>query len=287
MHTRNIALGWCVALLLAGAAQGQVDLGVRLPYAMTLTAEAVPVQVTIVNNLATPLKLGGPDKNAELMFDVLSGSDLVARTAAPIVAEPMEIPPRRTLTLTLDLSRLYAIARQGPYKVAARLVAGGQDYTSSFSYLDIVPGLEIGRLVAEPPGAPGTRYLYTLRTLSRQREEHLFVRVDNDTRGSVLGAFDLGSIVRVFPPQMIMDDLGRVHVLHQSAPGRFTHSIVDPEGPAVTGEYLSPRSSGIQLLIDEDGEVQVPGTGPYKGDPYVAPRLIDESRGAGALRPIN
>ncbi len=288
MFTRNRRMGWVLgaAWLAAVAAPGQVNLGVRLPNAVTLAMESVPVQVTVANNLATPLKLGGKDANADLMFDVLSGSDLVARTSAPILDEPVEIPPRRTTTLTLDLARLYAVGRTGPYKVAARLaIPGNQDFTSSYSYLDVVPGLEIARLVCEPPGKSGARLLCTLRTLSRQREEHVFVRVEDDTRGVGLGAFDLGSIVRVFQPQMILDDLGCVHVLHQSAPGRFTHTVVDPGSLTVTTEFLSPRGPEIRIYVDDEGDIQIPGTGPYQGDPYVAPRLIDEPRAPGVPRP--
>ena len=77
---------------------------------------------------------------------------------------------------------------------------------------------------------------YTLRTLNRDRREVVFLRINDDDRGMCYGVFELGAIVRMFEPKLQMDEVGNIHVLHQSGPWQFTHSVFTPHGdPVATG----------------------------------------------------
>jgi hypothetical protein len=128
------------------------------------------------------------------------------------------------------------------------------------------------------PGPGGGRFTYQLRSLARDREDHLFLRVDDDANSLCYGVFDLGSVLRVVDPVMRSDGRGRVHVLHQSAPTRFTHSVFEPDGQPVSSQFWTGRSSGVALQLTEDGDIIVTGAQAYRGDKVVAPPSVDSRR---------
>ena len=126
-------------------------------------------------------------------------------------------------------------------------------------FLDVLPGLEIARLSAGVPAEPDATRLYTLRTLNRDRVEVMFLRIDDDDRGVCYGVFELGRIVRLYEPKLQVDETGNVHILHQSGPWQFTHSVFTPRGEPVLQEVYSGEGSAIGLKRGEGGQLAVDG----------------------------
>ena len=136
---------------------------------------------------------------------------------------------------------------------------GGKVFISPKLFLDVLPGLEISKLVAGIPEDPNAVRSYTLRTLNRDRTEVVFLRINDDDRGMCYGVFELGTIVRLFEPKLQTDEVGNIHVLHQSGPWQFTHSVFTPHGDPVVQEVYSADGSTIGLKRAEGGQIAVQG----------------------------
>jgi len=219
-----------LALAAATAARAQLDVSLRLPMARALLYEPLPAQLTVRNLTDEALTLDETNAPAQLRLDIESQPGrLVARTAEPLPDTPWTLPARGTLQRTVNLTPLFELRRTGPYTVAAQIIVGDRSYGSRRLFLDIVPGFELGRLEARLSGGAGRR-TYTLRSLHRDRHDRLFIYIEDEDAQINYGVLDLGTLVRLYDPMLLADGAGRAHVLHGSAPGRYTYSILTPDG---------------------------------------------------------
>ncbi len=264
-------------LAAAGSATAQSEIRLRLAQSIVLHMESILATVTIENGTSEEFAVGETNGNCRLRFDIeAEPGRLIARTDVPMFRRLAVIPPFKSATLEFDLLRLYQIRSPGSYSVSARLHGPAGMLVSGRQFLDVVPGLEVVRIAQTAPD--GRRFTYQLRTLGRNRQEHLFLRVDEEAAELCHGVFDLGAQVRLLTPLLRFDRLGRVHVLHQSAPARFTHSVFEADGTPVQTVFWTSTPAEIQLRRTEDGDIVVAGARPYEGDRYVAPPRAQEPR---------
>lgn len=276
LRTR-IALGIAAAAATATTAPAQVEMRLRLAQSMVLHMEPILATVTIENGSSDEIAIGEGHGNSRFFFDIeLAPGRPVPRTETPMFRRIAVVAPYKSATLEFDLLPLYELRTPGSYSVTARLHGPAGLLVSGRQFLDIVPGLEISQIAQTSPG--GVRFLYQLRTLARDRQEHLFLRVDEEAASLCHGVFDLGTFIRVFQPVARFDRAGRVHVLHQSAPTRFTHSVFEFDGRPVSSVFWTAKAAEIALQRTEDGDIVVVGAQPYRGDSMVAPPRFDGRR---------
>ena len=257
---------------MAVAAQGQIAVELRVPASMFLEMEPAVVTVTLRNQSGDPFTVGGTNAVNQLHLDIQRGSgEIVRPTGDKIIPEEITIPSRGYREFQVNMCEFYQLTRSGPHAVTARLNAGDDRFTSDRYLFDIVPGFEIRRIEARTRGTPPRTIALMLKSLVRNREERLFLRMDEPKAELCHGVYDLGTMVRMYEPQMAIDGENRVHVLHQSAPQRFTHSVFELTGAPVSTDYYGGLVSDARLNSDEDGFVEVQGVVPYEGDPYAAP----------------
>ncbi len=262
---------------LAPAVVAQVEMRLKLAHPTVLHMESILATLVVENGAAEELAIGETNGNTRLFFDIEAAPGrLVPRTAEPMFRRIAVVPPFKSATLEFDLLSLYEIRSPGAYTVQARLHGPAGLLTSGRLYLDVVPGLQVARVAQAVPGGP--RFTYQLRTLGRNRQEHLFLRVDDEAQSLCHGVFDLGTYIRLFSPLLKVDAARRVHVLHQSAPTRFTHSVFEADGAPVRSVFWTASPSEIALERTEDGDLVVAGGRPYEGDKAVAPPRFEERR---------
>ena len=274
---RMLAAGLAAAVL-AGApdADAQIRVRLRTEYDRYLLFEPIVVRVRVDNEGMAPLVFGGESPNATLNLYVDLAPDRPARrTEEPVLREPFEVPAFGSNVVTVELLRLFDLPESGPIAVTACVETGGKEYASGRLLLDIVPGLSLVRMEAQLVGDGGGRREYQLRCLGRNGREHLFLRVDDPDRHVCCGVFDLGSLLRVWKPRMMLDGEGALHVLHQSAPARLTHTVYHDAERRVRSEFLSTTDRPPDLARDAEGRVTVVGAAPYQGDVMQAPRRGD------------
>lgn len=258
--TKRIVL-LLAALIAPSVARAQIEVSCRLEHERVLAFEPIRVTVGIVNNTGRSLLFSEEGGDARLAFDIEQTPGAALRpTGEPIFPEPFSLEPGKQATKTVNLLSVFPIGSTGPYTIRARVEWAGRMFSSPGLFLDILPGLEIGHLTAGVPGEAGALRTYTLRTLNRDRSEHVFLRIEDEDEGQCYGVFDLGRIVRVTPPSLQVDSAGNVHVLHQAAPRQYTHSAFRPNGePVEQKQYLS-GALDVRMRKSDDGEVRVSGS---------------------------
>ena len=257
---KRLVLTAVVCAAAAFPAAAQIDMQCRLENVRTVLFEPVVISLDIINNTGDILDFSGAIPNAHLAFDVeQSPGVLVPPTGVPLFAQAVTIKPGDTFSGKVNLQAAYKITDTGPYTVTTRVEWGDKVFISPKLFLDVLPGLEIAKLVAGIPDDPNAVRSYTLRTLNRDRSEVVFLRINDDEEGACYGVFELGTIVRMFEPRLQVDAVGNIHVLHQSGPWQFTHSVFTPHGDPVVQEVYSAEGSVIDLKRAEDGQLTVQG----------------------------
>lgn len=267
--------GVWAALALWGAAdvaRGQVDIRWTFDHQRVVLFGPMDAHLRISNFTGAGLSLG-PRGNAELSFHVDDTQGGAVRSnGRPLVRYPVSIPNGASAEVTVDLSDAYHIVRGQSYMVSPVLEVAGERFGGSRLALEVQPGLEVGRLETGLARLGNDREA-TLRMIHRDREDVVFFRLDAPTAGQCLGVYELGPIIRFFKPRVELDAAGNFHVLHQSAPDRFVHSVFGGSGAPVSKTLYAARAGGIRLVRDDDGVVDVAGGTQFEADPGLPGKL--------------
>ncbi len=259
-----------VIWLLASLAFGQIEVTCSLPHKQILQYEPVRLTVTVANHTARELVLDDRDSGAWLGFDVESSPGiLVPQRRDKLFPEGFRVPPRQTMTRMINLLHAYDLGPVGPYSICARIEAGDKIFLSPKILLDVVPGMEIGQFTGGVPD--GSVRKISLRLQGRDRADHLFVRMDDEEAGKCYGVYDVGRIVRLFRPKIEISVEGDIHVLHQSGPWRYTHTVFGPDGEPLQVKNYTAEFNSISMEQTAEGEILVTGGSPYEGSPEAPP----------------
>jgi hypothetical protein len=270
--------GWLVAALspwIAAAAPRVEDTGAAqvtctLEHSTLLKFEPVRLYVTLRNNTSASMVLDeeSAGANATLRFVVDRGGDQrCSRFNRSPMVRHTEIAPGESRQWLLDLSRWYDVAGEGRYAVTAELEWLGRAHTAPRAVFDVVPGIELRRVSRPLPGYTDIDWTYSLRYWTRPhkglRSESLFLTVDDEKEGLNYGVFELGRLLRVHPPAIVVDPHGLVTIVHQSSQDCFVRSM------------LTVSLNGVSLM---DQTYHLPN-----GDPY--PHVEGEGSPWKHLRP--
>lgn len=260
------AAALAVVLLAAGAARGQVDIRWLPAHHRVVLMGPMEAHLRITNLTGDELALG-PGGNAGLSFilDDTNGG-MVRGNGRELVRRPVRIPNGGTGEVTVDLSDVYHIERAQSYMAAPVLDIEGDRFAGERQALEVQPGLEIARKTTGL-AARGTDREATLRLIHRDRSDYVFFRLDAPSAGQCLGVYELGSVIRFVPPVIETDTEGDFHVLHQSAPDRFVHSVFTADGTPLFRDFYSAQAGAIRLTRGEDGTIDVTGGSKFESNP--------------------
>lgn len=266
--------GAALCVCLAAPARAQVELSCRLDHSRFVQYEPIIARVSIRNRASRPLVLhdSPEERNALFTFSLeRSPGRTISRTDVPMFEEPVTIDPLDTVILNINLMPRFLLREQGPHSVAAQLTWQDSVQTSNRVLFDVLPGMVVERKKVSLLEESGGSRTLSLRTINRDHHEFLFLRIDDESQNVCFGSFNLGTVVRAFPPLFEVDVWDRIHVLHQSAPARYTRTIISAQGIPEDQTYFSPGNERPDLVLNRDGQVRIRGLQAYKGDPFVAP----------------
>jgi hypothetical protein len=257
----------------AAAASAQVELTWSLANHRTVLMEPVRATVTIANRSGQTLDLT-PRGNARLFFDVEDQpASTVAGTGRPLLARPVIVPAGETRAVDVNLLDAYRLVRGQSYMLTPVLEFAGMRFFGRRLSLEVQPGLELARRDCGLPAAGDARAV-SLRLIHRDRSDRLFIRIDDSATGYCLGVYDLGRVIRFFAPRLEQDAAGAFHVLHQTAPDRFAHSVFDYDGAPLGTAFYGAAAGRIRLAPNEQGGLEVQGGTPYVEDPATPGILV-------------
>ncbi len=256
----------CLAVL-GGNAFGQIGASSFLLHDRVLQCEAVELTLRITNDGAAPIVIG-PDGNATIHVRAERQPGYpVSHNPGGVRTESVTVLPRQTGTVSMDISQSHALGRTGPYTIWASLEYEGDFFGAGRLFLDVVPGFEVSEMTVSVVDEKGSaRRRISLRTLSRESGQHLYLRVDSTSDSICYGIFDLGRYLGFDPPSMRIDASGQIHVLHQSRPLRYTHSVHTGLGYPQDSTFYTRGNQAAEIRLDDEGAGYVYGVVPYEGN---------------------
>ncbi len=273
MTRKSLGILAAAAWAFACAAQAQIELSWTMANNRTVLMEPIRATVRIVNNTGQNLDLS-PRGNAKLFFDVEDQpTSTVPETGQPLVRQPIIIPVGETREVEVNLLDAYRIVKGQSYMLKPVFEFAGMRFLGDRRSLEIQPGIELAKRDYGMP-ASGDARTVSLRLINRDRNDQLFFRIDNSSSGFCLGVYELGRVIRFFTPCLEQDREGAFHVLHQTSPDRFVHSVFGYDGAPQGGAYYAAQAGNIHLVRNESGGVEVQGGTPYVEDPENPGQLV-------------
>lgn len=243
-------------VVLAGAlraASAEEIVTVRMMHSKYMQFEPVVLFVTVKNItddmiIFSDQKTGG---DATLDFMIERGPvEWVRRRAEGGMTGKVRILPGGQREVMIELSRWYDVMQEGTFMLKAVVSYGGDRFESAPVRFEITNGLPLEKLTRMAPGG-GRARTYSLRYLSRERSERLFLRIDEAESGDNFGSFDLGPLMRVRKPDLTVDGSGVITVTHQSGIDRVTRSVFKTEGEVVEFAGQTYQNEKGQALSKE------------------------------------
>ncbi len=257
---KHVLVALLIGMGMSTPLMAQLQISCRLEPTRAVQYEPIIAVVRIQNNTGRTVTLQDDTADARLWMEIEKTPGRTMRQISPFVlGEPLVIEPRQTVTQRVNLTQMYDVRNTGPYTVRARVDWGGDAFASGKIFLDVVPGLEMQRMVG-PVGPDGTgRRIYRLLSLNRDRGDHLFLRIDDEAQGLCYGVIHLGRMLRIQNPTMQVDAANNINVLHQAGPGRYLHHVFTPNGDQVQRRAYTSDDPGVSLAESRDGRVMVEG----------------------------
>ena len=259
------------------AVQAQIEVTWSLVHNRTILMEPVKAVVRLANYSGRDIDLS-PNGTARLIFDVEDQpTSTVPGTGQPLVKNAVILPANETREIEVNLLDSYRIVKGQSYMLTPILEFDGTRFFGSRLSLEVQPGIELLKREYGMPSSGDSRTV-SLRQIYRDLGDRLLVRIDNSSTGYCLGVYELGRLIRFFVPRLEQDRNGLFHVLHQSGPDRFVHSVFDYDAHSRGQTFYSSEVSNIRLARTENGDVEVVGGTAYVEDPenpgmMIAPAL--------------
>ncbi|TAN38508.1 MAG: hypothetical protein EPN23_02180 [Verrucomicrobia bacterium] len=252
--------------MLAGAANAQVEIFCQPIHTDFLISEETTIRVEVHNNTSDTLVLAGTNRNAKLGFELTteSGAAVSQRTELPFAPADV-IHSGETWTRAIDLLPFYDLRNPGRLMLRTYIEWDGKAFLTPKHFFNLTRGPEMGKLiVAAGTGQKKATVKYSLRTVARAEGEMLFLCIEDPETQVRVAAANLGTSIRLYPPQLRRDAEARLHVLHQAAPNRFTHSVLTDTGHLLNQEhfatdYQMPEMREVDAHVVVTGRPYIPG----------------------------
>ena len=258
--------GWlCAGVFWAAAPAGaQIEVLCQPVHSHFLSGEETTVRIEVRNASGTTLILAGSNQNAKVGFELTTESGAAVPSRAELPFAPSDvIRDGKPWIRSIDLQAFFDLRNSGQLRMQAFVDWNDNAYMAARRYFSIDRGKELDKLIfTETTGKQKTTVRYSLRTVVREDGEILFLCLEDPETQLRLSATTLGNMVRQYPAALRRDAAGHLHVLHQSAPLRFTHSELSSTGRMLAQEHFA---SDYQMpdMQELDGHILV------RGRPYI------------------
>ncbi len=263
-------------LLLAGVAEAQIQVNLRIKRRLFVRYEPIEATVSIRNLSGQDVVLTDEGVHPWFSFTILTAD---GRPVAPRMGtynlEPMIIPANGVMRQKVKLNQLYPLDEFGGYRVRASIYfAPLQQYFQSKNVLvDITDGKTIWRQIVGVPGGDvaGDRREMTVMTFRQPKGNYLYAKVMDANVGTIFGNQPLGPLITGAEPQIELDGHNHLHILHLAGPKAYLHTEVGLNGEILQQEtYLagkyrpalrrSAKSGGMRVIggLLEQGQAAAP-----------------------------
>lgn len=247
--------------------QAQIQLELKMDRKLYLSHEPVSGKLRIINRAGIDIILGQSEGLSWLDFTVLDGrGHLITPIQKVRYDQSMVLAAGQTHEMDVVVNQFYPMDKIGVYKVKASVNFPQikRVFETPVTMVQITDGQAMwSQIVGVPQGHPkaGSYREYSLMTYYHgARQKTLYMRLKDNDSGMVIKTYPVGDYLSVRKPAHAIDRQNNLHVLHMSAPNRYTYTVIDIDGERVQREtYYSKGTNRPELATNDFGDVQVQG----------------------------
>jgi hypothetical protein len=247
---------------------GTVELQIKLDQTLFLPGEPIEVEVALRNSAGRPLVFSPNDDwlnmNVFSITKQVGEGTKVAQFRPVLVKEAFILENAKAARMRVEISQAFALMIPGRYKLTAAAEYRGMTTPASAEplILQITEGAKLWEqqfgLRAPETDAPVEMRKYALQRLTNLKDLRLYATISDASEGTIIRQVRLGRSAANDNPQAKLDRLSYLHVLHQTDPRLFAHTVINPQGELLRRETFEavggPRPG---LRLDADGRVIV------------------------------
>lgn len=270
--------------------QAQIKVDMRIGRRLYITYEPVIVTVAVTNLSGHDVTLQDADTQKWFSFQITTGDDrIIPPMDLNYQLTPLRIGAGETVKRTVNLASLYAVQEFGLYHLKASIyLSEMQKYFSSpMTSFEITDGkLVWQQTVGVPAGEQGAGSYRSISLLTHRREKEnmLYVRVEDKDAGIVYVTSPIGRVLFSYDPQVELDRANQLHVLQLVGAKTYLYTKIGLNGEWIGQVTYNAVTSRPVLKKRPDGSVAVVGglldvpVSPSPGAPGV-PKLSDRPPG--------
>lgn len=259
---RLLPLALCAA---AQVLHAQINVSLSIPRHLYLCYEPIVATVTITNMTGRDLVLEDKAPDKWFSFEIINSSgDPVPPTAADYHLDPITIPVGQTVKRKVNLVNLYPVTDYGVYHVRALVYFDALDkyFASPGAAIEVTEGQSLWQqTVGIPDGQKnaGQYRSYELLSFRQQKDNMLYVRIEDQNAGVVYGTFALGRLINGYNPEAQVDMLSQLHVLQMIAPKEYLYTRLGPNADLLGQQDYTELKTRPHLRRTTDGDVAIGG----------------------------
>ncbi len=258
---------FCVAFLLASVApavEAQVQVQLKFSRLQYISYEPLIATISITNRAGRDVDLQNSAGQEWFGFEISRGEGESIGPAQVAESEPLHLTSGQTVTRKINLTPLFPIQDFGTYHIRAHVYFADLDryFYSATKVVEVTTARPIWKqTVGVPDATPGSGDMRTYSLLSNRFADHtsLYVRVEDESRGTVYATYPLGHIIAFDEPHAEIDRRNQLHVLHCVAPRTWSSSIVGLNGQLIARETFLETKTRPHFKRAADGEISVVG----------------------------
>lgn len=236
-----------------------------------LPGESIEVEFRLRNLSGEPLTFRPEDEWLDVTVRSIGKNAqegvLVPRIGPVRINGMFTVPHTVAVKARVDITPGFGVLPPGRYKLDATMLHPSTRSPSRATslLLEVVPGSKIWEqefgFRAVGPESQLELRKYSLQKMTTKSEVRLYVGVTDASEQMVFRQVALGRTANSDHQQARIDRLSYLHVLHQTGPRTFTHTVVNPLGDTLRRMTYDAATSGLRpaLKRDEEGRVAVVG----------------------------
>jgi len=248
-----------ISLFSGVSAHAQFAISSKTDYPIYLQYEPIEVVTVIDSQLGQPAVFN-IDANDTKFYYILRDIDGLEIGYLPDVElpNPVMIPARSSETMTNNILRVFPLSRPGSYSIQACIDWMGKSYRGDKKHFEIVAGRELARISGQVQ-VDGSMRTYRVSHVNRKQQDHLLLRIDDESNSLCYGVFMLGRTTLDHKPDLAMDIAGNAHVLYQNAPEVYIHATYSPFGRVLDQKSIGRGYTNIELKSTPEGKIEASG----------------------------
>lgn len=251
------------------SASAQITVQIKPQHQEFVAYESLKIEVTITNRAGRPIQFANKFNRSWIEFVVTDRNGHSIAPKKKVTYKPALVESGGSVRSSFIINQSHDLTRPGNYSVYAIVRMPGQGENegtrSRAAIFTVFKGHAAWKQKAGVPGTRAETREYRLLNVTRDKTPDLYVQVEDTRRGLILATYSIGKNIGFKKYHATLDRTNNLHVLFQTTPAIYCHTVVNPDGKTVRRLYHKRGRGNTtpKLITTSTGTVGVGGSTPY------------------------